>query len=255
MGILRRLWLVVWVVLAGCASTHETPGNPLRVGVMADYPPIVFYQEGELAGLEVDFAHQLGDALGRPVQFMEYDFSGLFDALDRGDIDLIMSGISITEERQRDYLFSLPYTYIGQMAVVRLEDAAKLAAPGVLLRGGFRIGFKNGTTGEALVNARSVNGVGVDSNDEAMMALLNGGVDAYVHDAPTVWNLANRREYQGTLLGLYKPLTEEPLAWVLHQDNVQLKKEVDDVLTLWMNNGELMRLKHKWMPVKILAGE
>ena len=61
MGILRRLWLVVWVVLAGCASTHETPGNPLRVGVMADYPPIVFYQEGELAGLEVDFAHQLGD--------------------------------------------------------------------------------------------------------------------------------------------------------------------------------------------------
>jgi hypothetical protein len=30
---------------------------------------------------------------------------------------------------------------------------------------------------------------------------------------------------------------------------------VDDVLTLWMNNGELMRLKHKWMPVKILAGE
>ncbi|WP_290523642.1 ABC transporter substrate-binding protein [Alcanivorax sp.] len=256
MRFLSVMVLLLVSLLAGCASQGGSSGDTLRVGVMADYPPIVFEDEnGELAGLEVDFAHGLGEALDRPVQFQRYSLPALFAALQAGDIDIIMSGISITPERQQHFLFSLPYTTIGQMAVIRLEDAGLLAAPGVLLRSDFRIGYKNGTTGEALVMKRISNGVGFDSNASAMEALIAGQVDAYVHDAPTVWNLANNPKYQSGLLGLYKPLTSEQLAWVMAPENRLLKEQVDAVLKDWMNSGELMRLKHKWIPVKILAGE
>lgn len=250
------LMMSVLVLLAGCVTQAEPRGEPLRVGVMADYPPIIFRDDsGELAGLEVDFAHQLGEDLNRPVSFREYSLAGLFAALEQGEIDIIMSGISITPQRQQHYLFSLPYTTIGQMAVVRLEDAAKLSAPGVLLRSDFRVGYKTGTTGEALVMEKTDNGVGFASNAEAMSALISGQVDAFVHDAPTVWNLANNPKYRSGLLGLYKPLTSEQLAWVMAPENRLLKEQVDASLKAWMNNGELMRLKHKWIPVKILAGE
>lgn len=248
--------VVITALMVLVACTGMGPhGDPLRVGVMPDYAPLVSSVDGELVGLEVDFANELGEALSRPVQFQTYSFAGLFQALEAGDIDIIMSGISVTPARQQRYLFSLPYTTIGQMAVVRLDDAARLGAPGVLLRSGFRVGFKNGTTGEQLVTEKTDNGVGFNSNAEAMTALLNGDVDAFVHDAPTVWNLANGSQYRGQLLGLYKPLTSEQLAWVMRQDNRSLKQEVDAVLKTWMNNGELMRLKNKWIPVKILAGE
>lgn len=256
MRMLSVITVLLGMLLTGCASQSGPQGDTLRVGVMADYPPIIFRDDsGELAGLEVDFANQLGEALGRPVSFRENSLAGLFAALQKGEIDIIMSGISITPERQQHYLFSLPYTTIGQMAVVRLEDAARLSAPGVLLRSDFRVGYKTGTTGEALVTEKTNNGVGFDSNAVAMDALIAGEVDAYVHDAPTVWNLANNPQYRSGLLGLYKPLSSEQLAWVMAPDDRLLKEQVDTVLKAWMNNGELMRLKHKWIPVKILSGE
>lgn len=255
-----RLFAVVMValsvLLSGCSGKGGLQGEPLRVGVMADYPPLVFHQDGQLAGLEVDFARQLGEDLGRPVTFQEYGFAGLFRALDSGEIDIIMSGVSVTAERQRHYLFSLPYTTIGQMAMIRLDDAARLSTPGALFHSQYRVGYKSGTTGEAFVLSRvDVKTVGFDSNDEATEALVEGDIDVYIHDAPTVWNLANRHEYPVKLLGLYKPLTQEPLAWVMRKDNMKLKSDVDEVLKAWMNNGELMRMKHQWIPVKILSGE
>ncbi len=256
MRILSVMVLLCTALLSGCSSKMGG-GEPLRVGVMADYPPIIFKNEdGSLNGLEAEFARGLGDALSRPVEFYQYSLAGLFAALDSGEIDIVMSGISVTEERQRHYLFSLPYTTIGQMAMIRQDDAPRISTPGALFHSQFRVGYKNGTTGEAMVMDR-VDGVskGFDSNEAAMQALMDGDIDVFVHDAPTVWNLANHRDYPVKLLGLYTPLTREQLAWVMRKDNRSLKSDVDAVLKEWMNSGELIRLKHKWMPVKILAGE
>ncbi|MCG8391524.1 MAG: transporter substrate-binding domain-containing protein [Pseudomonadales bacterium] len=228
----------------------------LEVGVMPDYPPVVFREGGEVTGLEADFAEQLGEALGRDIVFHEYALADLFAALDAGEIDIIMSGISVTAERQRQYLFSLPYTTIGQMAMIRQADAARFSTPGAITHGPFRIGYKTGTTGEMFVQAH-VQGEkrGFASNAQAVQALMEGDVDVFIHDAPTVWNLANQPDQPVKLLGLYRPLTKEQLAWVMRRDNGALKADVDTVLKNWMNDGTLNRIKNRWMPVKILAGE
>ena len=223
---------------------------------MPDYPPIIFHDDdGSINGLEAEFSRQLGEALQRPVELKEYDLAELFAALDSGEIDIIMSGISVTEERQRHYLFSLPYTTIGQMAMIRKADAARISTPGALFHSQFRVGYKQGTTGEAFVLDR-VDGTtqGFVSNEAAVQALMEGDIDVFIHDAPTVWNLAQRNDYPVELLGLYTLLTKEQLAWVMRKDNQSLKSDVDAVLKEWMNNGELNRMKFKWMPVKIHAG-
>ena len=252
-------WILVLALslLAGCSSHGEPQGKALRVGVMPDYPPLVFREEGKVVGLERDFAEQLSQDLARPLSVHEYtQLSDLFAALKNNEIDMIMSGISITPAREKAFAFSLPYTAIGQMAMIRLDDAARLATPGALLSGQYRVGYKNGTTGEAFVkSAIDAQTQGFNSSTEATRALVEGDIDAFIHDAPTVWNLANKREYPVKLLGLYKPLTKEQLAWVMRKDDSELKQQVDTALKNWVNNGFLMQTKTQWIPVKILSGQ
>ncbi len=254
-------WILVLAVslLAGCSShgPGDSEAKALRVGVMPDYPPLVFREEGKVVGLERDFAEQLSQDLERRLSVHEYtQLSDLFAALKNNEIDIIMSGISITPARQKAFSFSLPYTTIGQMAMIRLEDAARLATPGALFTGQYRVGYKNGTTGEAFVKSTiDTQTQGFNSSTEATTALVEGDIDAFIHDAPTVWNLANKREYPVELLGLYKPLTKEQLAWVMRKNDYDLKQEVDTALKNWVNNGFLMQTKTKWIPVKILSGQ
>lgn len=249
-GLLLTLMLA-W--LSGCSSHPQ--GEPLRVGVMADYPPLVYHDNGAVVGMEADFAKQLATDLHRPLATQEYaSLPDLFQALHNGDIDIVMSGISITPQRQQQFLFSLPYTSIGQMAMIRMADAGTLTQPGAVLGGGARIGYKEGSTGAAFVQARAPgNIVGFDSNVQATQALMDGEIDVFIHDAPTVWNLANSREYKVPLLGIYRPLTREQLAWAMSKGDAGLKQQVDEVLRQWMENGFLTATKTHWMPVKILA--
>jgi ABC-type amino acid transport substrate-binding protein len=254
-------WMLVLALglLAGCSSSGhgEQEGRALRVGVMPDYPPLVFREEGKGVGVERDFAEHLSSDLERPLSLHEYtQLSDLFAALKNNEIDIIMSGISITPARQKAFAFSLPYTAIGQMTMIRLDDAARLATPGALFTGRYRVGYKNGTTGQAFVQeTMDAQTQGFNSNTEATQALVNGEIDAFIHDAPTVWNLANKREYPVKLLGLYKPLTKEQLAWVMRKHDSELKQQVDTVLKSWVNNGFLMQTKTQWIPVKILSGQ
>src|SRR6266446_6697505 len=73
----------------------------LRVGTAPHYPPIAFKQHGHVTGLEVDCARGVADELGRRVEVVELDWEALIPALESGKIDVIMSGMSITEARAR----------------------------------------------------------------------------------------------------------------------------------------------------------
>jgi polar amino acid transport system substrate-binding protein len=119
-------------LLAGIAMAAEIkPGEstPLRVGVSPVFPPMVFKQGKELAGVEVDLARALGESLGRKVVFVELDWKDQTEALVAGKTDIIMSSMSMTMARNAILSFTSPYFKIGQMALVRREDR-KQASPG-----------------------------------------------------------------------------------------------------------------------------
>lgn len=74
----------------------------------------------------------------------------------------------------------------------------------------------------------------------------------FIHDAQTVWKLANSREHAGQLLGIYRPLTKESLAWAMGPQDAVLQQQVNEVLRQWIDNG-FLTTKARWMPVKILV--
>ena len=125
---------IACIAALACASqvraTDAAPGtaaqDELRVGIAGNYPPLAFKQDGELAGIEVEFARQLGTELGLTIRLVELPFPDLIPALLANRIDVIMSGMSITPEREKLVSFTDSYLRVGQMRLMRRADADRL---------------------------------------------------------------------------------------------------------------------------------
>ncbi len=152
------LALVVVAFAGGAATTETSPprevkSNALRVGVSPDYPPMVFKLNDRIAGAEADLAVRLGNALGSPVEFVELSWDQLIPSLMEGKIDIIMSGMTITEARKVRINFTDPYFKSGLATLMRAEDAWEYDSLQKIRNTVSRVGVVRGTTGEAYVQA------------------------------------------------------------------------------------------------------
>ena len=245
--------IAVWT---GCAGGDGPFGgssrSALRVGVSPNYPPVVFERDGEITGIEADLAKLVGDTLGRRVIFERYPFTELIDALERGEIDVVMSGMSITPERAERVRFTEPYMQVGQLALIRTSDIARLGRTQLIRRSGVRVGYQRGTTGEQFVatqltRARSFAFEDVDSGIRSLRA---GRIDYFVHDAPTIWRLAGDVKARD-LQGLYHPLTDEYFAWAVRRDDTSLLALLDATLAHWKREGVIVPIVDRWIPVRV----
>ncbi len=243
------------LLASGCGG--RGPGSDssrpvLRVGVSPTHPPVVFERDGQIQGIEADFARRLGDALGRRIVFEVYPFSDLIDALLEGEIDVIMSGMSITPERSRRVRFTEPYMTVGQLLLIRSRDIARFGRSQLIRRKGARVGYERGTPGERFVAdhlPRSTS-FAFDSVDEGIRSLRAGRIDYFVHDAPTVWRLAGDPSSRD-LQGLYQPLTREELAWAVRPDDARLASLLDATLAHWKREGMIEPIIDRWIPVRV----
>jgi len=240
-------------VCAGTApagSAHS--GAELRVGYSGDYPPLAFTRDGTAAGVEADLAHKVGKALGRKIRFVRLPFAELIPALESDRIDIIMSGMSVTPERQRRVAFTSPYLRIGQMALIRVSDAARLAEPEALYRPGLRVGYKRHTTGETFVreNLAQARPVGFETIDAGIEGLRDRKIDVFIHDAPTIWRVGNDPG-ERDLIGINRALTKEYLAWAVRKDDKALKRKLDQLVARWITSGSMSKAINRWVLVSV----
>ena len=129
------------VLVAGCAglgisSGSDHAGRPpttrlahildtgtLRVGMSGEQPPLnMTSRTGELVGLEVALARVLAATIGVQLELVRIPFPRLLDALEAGEIDLIMSGMTITAQRNLRVVFVGPYFLSGQSLLSRSTE-------------------------------------------------------------------------------------------------------------------------------------
>lgn len=258
---MRFLASALLALLAAPAAAEPAPADtpaPLRVGMAPNYPPLAFKEDGKMAGIEVDFAERLGKALGRPIEIVETEWELLGPALAEKKIDLVMSGTSITEQRRQRVDFTVPYLTVGQMAIVRVEDYAQLHDPAAMDQPQMRVGFVSRTTGEqwAREHLKKAKLHGYRDTEEGVAALENNQIDYFIQDAPAVWRVTGGFKHSNPKLrGLYRPLTEEQLAWAVPKDNPALLAQLNAVLEEWRRDGTIDDVLDDWITVRKTAIE
>lgn len=247
--------------LSGCTAPVDQGGAPqdsamsksiLRVGATPNYPPVVSSEGGDVVGIEADLAEEVGRGLEKRMQFVSLPWEELIPALNRGDIDIIMSGMSITAGRKKEIAFTDPYLHIGQMAITRVDEIQRLGSLTALLNAPLTAGFEPQTTGEAFVktNMRNARPVSVPSIEAAVEALRSRKIDVFVHDAPTAWRIGSDPAYQD-LIGLYWPLTDEYLGWGVRIGDPKLREALNGQLNIMKADGRLNRITNKWIKVRV----
>lgn len=253
--------IALLLLAAGCASSRpaqqppppQPPAAPeLRVGITLDSPPFVM-QEGQqisAVGIEIDFAKRLSYDLRRPLRVIALTWAELIPALLGGQIDVIMSGMTITRLRSMRVAFSDPYMDSGLSVLIRNRLGDGFTTPAQALGGTLRIGVTRGTTADAYVSQNYTGGQVFPylSNSDGVADLVQGRVDAFVTDAPIVAWFASAHD--GTLRPLIRPLlTQEQLGWGFRPQDADLRAAANASLASWQAEGFVDRTIQRWIPL------
>jgi len=252
----KFLFFVLLAFFLGACGTlrmeskpKELPPAPLRVGVYPYYPPMIFKEKNQVRGVEADLAVRLAEALGRQADFFELSWDRLIPALMEKKIDIIMSGMTVTEARKARVNFTDPYIKIGQVALMRVEDTSQYNSLESIRESLSTIGVVKGTTGEAFVRnnfSKAANIISLQKANEASYALINRRIDLFVHDGPSVAWLVSENE--GVLKGYWEPFTEEYLGWALNREDQDLLLQINSILSTWRKDGTLKEVLIHWLP-------
>ncbi len=199
--------LCMAVAIAGCgkqepappaassAAPAAAPARVLVVGTDAAYTPFESQNDkGEIVGFDIDVVKAVAQKAGIEVKFVNTPWEGIFNALDQGDRDLLVSAITITDERRQTMDFSQPYFDAKQLIAVKTDSpVAKFDDLKTLT-----VGVQNGTTGDEVVGkllGKSNTAIKrFESTPLALKELEAGGVQAVVADNGVVVHyLANNR--------------------------------------------------------------
>ena len=125
------------LALAGCQSLSVGGGSgsqhlkrilasgELRAGLSGDQAPLNMHtKSGELIGLDVDLVRALAQSMGLTPRFVEMPFARLLPALERGEVDLVISGMTITPARNARVAFVGPYFISGKSLLTKSEKIA-----------------------------------------------------------------------------------------------------------------------------------
>ena len=249
---------LVTAFFLGCATTQDTKSvvepkqDTLRVGITPSYPPLIFKTGDKIAGVEVDLAQQLGKELNRKVEFIEFRWDKLIPALLGGEIDIIMSGMSITEARKVRIAFTDHYLKSGLLIAMRTEDSKKYSSLQSIKDSHLAVGVIKETTGDIFVqkNLPRARKVPYSTADRAAYDLKLRRIDIYVDDALSVIWLVSENE--ADLTALWEPLTKEQIAWGVRRDNTELLDQANSILRQWKQDGTLHNVLLKWLPPEIL---
>lgn len=154
----------------------------LIVGTSADYPPYEFHTEidGEdtIVGFDIAIAQYIADSLGVEMEVIDMPFDSLLIGLGQGDFDLVMAGMTPTEERQKSADFSDIFWANDQLLIVRAEDAETLNSIDAIQ--GHQVGAQTGSIPYdlAVETVGAENVIGLVKTQDLIMELKAGKIDA-----------------------------------------------------------------------------
>ena len=253
--------LVLALPMLWTAGARAQPGGDpvkargvLSVGLEGTYPPFNYLDaDGKLTGFEVDLANALAAQMGVRVEFHPAPFAGLLAALDIGRTDVVINQITITEDRQKKYAFTDPYSLSGIQIIVRRGDENRFHGPADLA--GKRVGVGLGTNYEQWMRANQPHADirTYDDDPTKYQDLRLGRIDAVLNDRLTAIDMMRRTG--GVFVGAGPPFAKQAMGIALRKDRPELLADLNQALAVLRANGQLVKISNKWFGTDITAGQ
>ncbi|MGB1226615.1 MAG: transporter substrate-binding domain-containing protein [Poseidonibacter sp.] len=203
----------------------------LKVGMELAYPPFEMSdKEGNPQGVSVDFAKALGKHLGREVVIENTAWSGLIPSLKTGKIDLIISSMTITDERKKSINFSIPYAQ-SSLAILANKESGVTSIE-ELNTAGKKVAVKKGSTGHiyATKNLTNAEILVFDKENACVLEVVQGKADGFLYDQLTIYK--NYAQHKDTTVAVLKSFQKDFEHWgvAINKKDVELKAQVDEFI-------------------------
>lgn len=231
---------VMWTT-TGSARRLTEAGGTLTVGMELSYPPFEMTDEkGAPKGVSVDLAHALGKYLGKKIIIQNTAFDGLIPALQTGKIDLIVSSMTITNERKKAVDFSDPYLSTGLCLLA--GKTSSIHSIGDLDRVGISVVVKKGTTGHLFASQKIKNAkiLVLDKEAAAVLEVVQGKADAFIYDQMSTYQ--NWKRNPETTRALLRPFQLEHWGIALRKGDDTFKLQINQFLKTFREEGGFERL-------------
>jgi len=248
---------LAFLISAGSGSVRAA--GELRVLASFDWPPFTYLDKGGTpAGFEVEFANAICAVLERPCKFVDTRFDDIIPALVAGRGDVIISALSITEERKQSVSFTLPYLRTPLLFVARRGFIRPTTNDGLK---GARIGVKTGSTEEATVRklfpdavAVSIAGGVDETGRNRMFARLQAGdVDLVLVTELVAWSFASSQGGEFALVG-QSIRADTAVGMAVRKDDDALRQKLNAALVRIRLDGTYKKINAKYFPFSLDAG-
>ena len=231
------------------SGVPELEDGVLNVGSDIAYAPFEFFEEGTTTpdGLDIDLAEALATELGVEVEFLNTGFDGIIPSLEVEDFDVLISAMTITDERSEVIDF-VPYITVGTGIVVPAGNPDGIT--GIADLCGKSVAVQVGTIQVDILEAQNescdedINIVIFDTNPLAVEDLLTGGTDANFSDFPVAAEDAAQSD--GALEVVDTQIDPEPYGLGVRKTSTELNTALSDALQAIIADGTYDRILADW---------
>ena len=221
----------------------------LRVGFESGYVPFeMTNKKGKFIGFDMDYARKLAKVMGVKFVPINTAWDGIIPSLMTDKFDIIMGGMTITQERNLKINFANPYIVVGQTILLNKKLKDKIKSYKDLNDPKYILTSRLGTTGEQAIKKYIPKATykSFESEAEAGLEVINGKADALVYDLPFCGFLYGSQG-KGKTVFLDDPFTYEPLAWAINKGDPDFLNFLNNFLRQTRGDGFYDRLYTKWI--------
>lgn len=233
---------------AASSAAATSDGKEYKVAMNAQFPPFEsMNSSGQIEGFDVDVMDAIAKQEGFKVTYHQQAWDGIFASLKAGDNDILISGITITDERKQQMLFSEPYYKITQVILVpqgksikSVDDLKKMDKVGVTL----------GTTGDLaaqkILGATSEKIIRLENLPLMLKEVETGAVDAVISDSAVVAYYVKQHGEKGFTMVEVPDFEVEHYGIAVRQDDKELMGKINAGLKKIQANGEYDKISDKY---------
>ena len=211
------------------------------------YPPFETKDEqGNPSGVSVDFMKDFGEYIGKEIRIENISFDGLIPSLQTGKADMVMSSMTITEERKETVDFSDPYAN-ALLAVLTNKDS-QITSVDDLNQEGKKVAVKTGSTGYLYAQEHLKNAEIIALQDESacVMEVSQGKADGFIYDQLTIYR--NWQNNLDTTNAVFIPFQDvEPWGIAVKKGNTELLDQLNEFIETYREDGGFEELTEKYL--------